>query len=212
MLEQQLSAALIIPVITFDDADDAAPLARVFCDAGLTLLEVALRSEAALDAIQSICRAQLPITVAAGTVRTPHDMQAAIAAGATLMISPGGTSALIEAACRTGVPWLPGVSTPSDVMTLAESGFSLQKLFPANPPAGLTLLDTLAGPFPDVRFVPTGGIDANTMRDFFSRPNVVAVAGSWIAPRNLIRAHAWGDIHDRAAAALTVARRLATTR
>jgi 2-dehydro-3-deoxyphosphogluconate aldolase/(4S)-4-hydroxy-2-oxoglutarate aldolase len=211
MLEQQLSAALIVPVITFDDADDAEPLARVFCNAGLTLIEVALRSDAALNAIQSICRAQLPISVAAGTVRTPHDMQAAAAAGATLMISPGSTPVLIEAARRTGVPWLPGVSTPSDVMALAESGYHIQKLFPANPPAGLALLDTLAGPFPDIRFVPTGGIDADTMRDFFSRPNVLAVAGSWIAPRNAIRAHAWGDIHDRAAAALAVARRLATT-
>jgi 2-dehydro-3-deoxyphosphogluconate aldolase/(4S)-4-hydroxy-2-oxoglutarate aldolase len=211
MLDQQLRAALLVPVITFDDADDAEPLARVLCDAGLTLLEVALRSDAALHAIHAISRARIPIAVAAGTVRTPHDMDAAAAAGATLMISPGSTPALIGAARKTALPWLPGVSTPSDVMALAESGYHIQKLFPANPPAGLTLLDTLAGPFADVRFVPTGGIDASTMRDFFSRPNVMAVAGSWIAPRSSIRAHAWGDIHDRAAAALAVARRLATT-
>jgi len=211
MFEQQLRAALIVPVITFDDADDAVPLAHVLSDVGITLLEVALRSNAALGAIRSICNAKMPITVAAGTVRTPRDMDAAAAAGATLMISPGSTPALIEAARTTQLPWLPGVSTPSEVMALVDAGYRVLKLFPANAPAGLTLLDSLAGPFPDVRFVPTGDIGTNNVRDFFSRANVIAVAGSWVAPRSLIRAHAWRDIHDRAVAALAVARGLATT-
>jgi 2-dehydro-3-deoxyphosphogluconate aldolase/(4S)-4-hydroxy-2-oxoglutarate aldolase len=211
MFERQLRAALVIPVITFDSADDAVPLAEALCDAGLTLIEVALRSDAALDAIRAICRAQLSMTVAAGTVRTPRDLHAAADAGATFAVSPGSTPALIDAVRTAQLPWLPGASTPSEVMALAGAGYTVQKLFPANPPAGLTLLDTLAGPFPDVRFVPTGGIDANIMRDFFSRPNVIAVAGSWIAPRHLLRARAWRDIHDRAVAALATARGFATT-
>jgi len=211
MLEQQLRAALVIPVITFDHADDAVPLAQALCDAGVTLLEVALRGAAALDAIRAIRKAQLSITLAAGTVRTPRDLRAAVGAGATLAVSPGSTPALIKAIRTAQLPWLPGASTPSEVMALVDAGYAVQKLFPSNPPAGLTLLDTLAGPFPDVRFVPTGGIDADTMRGFFGRPNVVAVAGSWIAPRNLIRAHAWRDIQDHARATLAIARALATT-
>jgi 2-dehydro-3-deoxyphosphogluconate aldolase/(4S)-4-hydroxy-2-oxoglutarate aldolase len=207
MIEQQLRAARIVPVTTFDDARDAVPLAQSLCDAGLTLLEVTLRSAAALDAIRAICAAHLPISVAAGTVRTPHDLRAAAAAGASIVISPGSTPALIDAVHRTQLPWLPGASTPSEVMALADAGYVLQKLYPAS----LALLDALAAPFPDVRFVPTGGIETNNVRDFFARPNVVAVAGSWIAPRNLIRAHAWRDIHDRASAALAVARTLATS-
>jgi 2-dehydro-3-deoxyphosphogluconate aldolase/(4S)-4-hydroxy-2-oxoglutarate aldolase len=207
MIEQQLRTARIVPVITFDDVGDAVPLAQALCDAGLTLLEVALRSDAALDAIRAICRERLPIVVAAGTVRTPGDLRAAAAAGASIAISPGSTPALLDAVRKSQLPWLPGASTPSEVMALADAGYALQKLFPAD----LMLLDALAGPFPDVHFVPTGGIDASNMRDFFSRPNVVAVAGSWIAPRDLVRKHAWRDIHDRASAALAVVRVLATS-
>jgi 2-dehydro-3-deoxyphosphogluconate aldolase / (4S)-4-hydroxy-2-oxoglutarate aldolase len=206
MLEQHLRTARVIAVTTIDRVDDAVPLAQVLCAAGVTLIEVTLRSSAALDAIRAIRTAQVALTVAAGTVRTPGELTAAAAAGAALLISPGSTAALIEAARNVPVQWLPGASTPSEVMALADAGYAVQKLFPAT----LPLVDALAGPFPDVHLVPTGGIDATNITDYLRRPNVVAVAGSWIAPRQLIRTQAWQDIHDRAVAAVARATRVAT--
>jgi 2-dehydro-3-deoxyphosphogluconate aldolase / (4S)-4-hydroxy-2-oxoglutarate aldolase len=205
MLEAQLRNARVIPVVTLDRADDAVPLARALCDAGLTLIEVTLRSSAALDAIRAIRAANVGIAVAAGTIRTPRDLHAAAAAGASVFVSPGSTPALIEAARAARLPWLPGASTASEIMALVDAGYFVQKLFPANPPTGFGLIDAFSGPFADVRLVPTGGVDAANMRDFLARPNVLAVAGSWIAPGQLIAAHAWPEIQRRAVAAVAAA-------
>lgn len=204
MLESLLRRATAIPVITLDDVDDAVPLARVLAQAGVTLVEVTLRTPAGIAAIRAIRDARVALEVAAGTVRTPAELRAAHAAGAVVAISPGATRALIEAARDSGVPWIPGASTPSEVMALADAGHHVQKLFPAS----IALLDALAGPFPDIALLPTGGIDADNVREFLRRPNVAAVAGTWIAPRRLIAAHAWAEIGLRARAAAA----LATTR
>ena len=204
VLNQVLRRATAIPVITFDDVDDAVPLARVLAQAGLTLVEVTLRTPAGMASIRAIRNAGIAIDVAAGTVRTPAELHAAHAAGAVVAISPGATSTLIEAARDSGVPWIPGASTPSEVMALCDAGHRVQKLFPA----AIALVDALAGPFPDVVWLPTGGIDADNAPEFLRRPNVAAVAGTWIAPQRLIAEHAWAEIGLRARAAAA----LATTR
>ena len=201
MLEALLRKAVAIPVIALDRADDAVPLARTLAAAGLTLMEITLRTPAALPAIRAIHDAKVAIDVAIGTVRSPDDMRAAQAAGAVLMISPGTTPSLITAARGAKIPWLPGVSSASEVMALADAGHTVQKLFPSR----LELVDALAGPFPDVLLLPTGGVDAGNAADYLKRPNVIAVSGSWIAPRRLIAQHEWDEIGRRARAAAALA-------
>ena len=197
MFESLLRRAVAFPVIALDRVDDAVPLARCLVDAGLTLIEITLRTPAGLPAVRAIRDADVAIDVAIGTVRSVDDMRAAARSGAVAMISPGTTPALIEAARDTTLPWLPGVATASEAMVLADAGYRVQKLFPSR----LELVDALAGPFPDVMLVPTGGVDADNAPDYLTRPNVIAVSGSWIAPRRLIAEHAWDEIGRRARAA-----------
>jgi len=202
-LEVLLRRAVAIPVIALDDVADAVPLARTLAAAGLTLMEITLRTPAALPAIRAIRRANVAIDVAIGTIRSPDDMRAAQAAGAVAMISPGTTPSLITAARSATIPWLPGVASASEVMALADAGHTVQKLFPSR----LELVDALAGPFPDVLLLPTGGVDAGNAAQFMQRANVIAVSGSWIAPRRMIAERAWDEIERRARAAAALATR-----
>ena len=201
MLQALLRKAVAIPVIALDRVDDAVPLARTLAAAGLTLMEITLRTPAALPAIRAIHDAKIAIDVAIGTIRSPDDMRAAQAAGAAAMISPGTTPSLITAARGAKIPWLPGVASASEVMALADAGHKVQKLFPSR----LELVDALAGPFADVLLLPTGGVDAGNAAEYMKRPNVIAVSGSWIAPRRLIAEHAWDEIGRRARAAAALA-------
>ncbi|HET6473308.1 MAG TPA: bifunctional 4-hydroxy-2-oxoglutarate aldolase/2-dehydro-3-deoxy-phosphogluconate aldolase [Pseudomonadales bacterium] len=196
-LERLLRRAVAVPVVALDRVDDAVPLARTLANTGLQLVEITLRTAAGLPAIRAIRAANVPLTVAAGTIRTPADLVAARDAGAAFAISPGATRALIDAARATGFAWLPGAATPSEMLTLADAGHSLQKLFPAS----LDLVDALAGPFPDIRVVPTGGVDIGNAGEYLKRRSVVAVSGSWIAPRALIAERAWPEIERRARSA-----------
>jgi len=196
-IERTLRSAVAIPVVALDRADDAVPLAHTLADAGLRMVEITLRTPAGLPAIRAIRDANVALTVAAGTIRTPAELLAARDAGAQLAISPGATRALIDAARSDGVAWVPGAATPSEVMALADAGFTVQKLFPAR----LDLVDALAGPFPDIRFVPTGGVDLGNAGEYLERRTVVAVSGSWIAPRALIAERAWPEIERRARSA-----------
>ena len=200
MFETLLRRAVAFPVIALDRAEDAVPLARCLADAGLTLIEITLRTPAGLPGVRAIRDANVGIDVAIGTVRNIDDMRAAAEAGAIATISPGTTPTLIEAARNAALPWLPGVATASEVMRLSDAGFRIQKLFPSR----LELVDALAGPFPDVMLVPTGGVDQDNARDYLQRPNVIAVSGSWIAPRRLIAEHAWIEIGRRARAAVAL--------
>ncbi len=200
MFETLLRRAVAFPVIALDRAEDAVPLARCLADAGLTLIEITLRTPAGLPGVRAIRDANVGIDVAIGTVRNIDDMRAAAEAGAVATISPGTTPTLIEAARNAALPWLPGVATASEVMRLSDAGFRIQKLFPSR----LELVDALAGPFPDVMLVPTGGVDQDNARDYLQRPNVIAVSGSWIAPRRLIAEHAWVEIGRRARAAVAL--------
>lgn len=186
------TAAPVIPVLTVTRFEDAAPLAAALVAGGLPVIEVTLRSPAALDAIRAMRAAAPDAIVGAGTLRTPSDVAAARAAGAVFGVSPGATPALLDAVGDW--PFLPGCATASEAMVLAERGFSLLKFFPAGPAGGPAFLKALAAPLPDIRFCPTGGVSAANAADYLALENVPVVGGSWVAPGGAISEGDWGTI------------------
>ncbi|WP_119462221.1 bifunctional 4-hydroxy-2-oxoglutarate aldolase/2-dehydro-3-deoxy-phosphogluconate aldolase [Rhodospirillaceae bacterium SYSU D60014] len=193
-----LASVGIVPVLTIERREDAVPLARALVEGGFPVLEVTLRTDAGLDAAAAIAAEVPSAVVGLGTVLTPADLDRARAVGALFAVSPGATPALLSAAADSGLPFLPGVATPSEMMQARAAGFTLLKYFPAEPSGGVAALRALRGPFPDLRFCPTGGIDEHSLRDYLALPNVVAVGGSWLAPAADIAAGAWSRITERA--------------
>src|SRR6202040_4105339 len=183
----------VIPVLTIEREEDAVPLARALLDGGLPLLEVTLRTPAALAAIAAIAREVPQVVVGAGTVQRPADVVRACTAGARFLVSPGMTPELAATALATELPYLPGVATPSEVMTARDLGISFLKLFPAEAVGGLALLQALAPVFPGVAFCPTGGIDERSAAKYLALPNVPAVGGSWMAARAVVGARGWAE-------------------
>ena len=195
------SLAPVIPVITIEDASHAVPLARALVAGGLPAIEITLRTDAAVEAARAIV-AQVPeAVVGIGTVLTPNDLERASALGAAFAVSPGVTPDLLTAAAITDLPFAPGIQTPSDLITCVGRGFEVVKFFPAVPAGGLPALSALSGPFPNVRYCPTGGIGAANAHQWLAHPKVVAVGGSWVAPASDISAGAWPAIEQRARAA-----------
>ena len=176
----------VIPVLTLERTADAVPLARALAAGGLTVLEVTLRTKAALDAIKAIA-AQVPdCVVGVGTVTRASDIAAAIAVGAKYLVSPGTPPDLAAALAGASVPVLPGCATVSEAMALAGRGFKVLKFFPAEASGGVAWLKSVAAPLPDLKFCPTGGIDAKNIAAYLACPNVLAVGGSWVAPKDAI--------------------------
>jgi 2-dehydro-3-deoxyphosphogluconate aldolase/(4S)-4-hydroxy-2-oxoglutarate aldolase len=198
-----MRSATVIPVIAIDDPAHAAPLARALVAGGIRVLEVTLRTAHGLDAIRAMTQVEGAI-VGVGTLTQPEEFAAARDAGAVFGVSPGLTPALIDAAKKSGLPLLPGVMTPSEVMAAREAGFRQLKLFPAVPAGGVGMLNAIAGPLPDVTFCPTGGISIDTAPQFLACKNVACVGGSWLTPKDAIKAGDWELITDlaRSAAAL----------
>lgn len=195
--------APVIPVLVVEAAEEAAPLARALIAGGLPALEVTLRTPAALEAIRAM--AGLPGgVVGAGTLLTPEDVRAAVAAGARFGVSPGATPRLLDAAAEAGLPLLPGAATASEVMALLERGHRVQKFFPAEAAGGAAALAALGGPLPQVAFCPTGGIGPANAPAYLALRNVLCVGGSWVAPKAMVAARDWAGITAlaRAAAAL----------
>jgi len=188
----------VIPVIVVEELAHAVPLAEALVAGGIRVLEVTLRTPAALAAIRAIAGEVPEAIVGVGTLTRPTDFADAKAAGARFGVSPGLTPALIEAARQTKLPLLPGVFTPSDVIAARMAGFGQLKLFPAQQAGGVGMLKALAGPFPDVTFCPTGGIAAETAPDFLALPNVACVGGSWLTPKAALVAGDWGRITELA--------------
>ena len=184
----------VIPVIVIDDVAHAVPLARALVDGGVRVLEVTLRTAAGLDAIRRIARDVPEAIVGVGTITAPADFAAALDAGARFGVSPGLTPALIEAARTSGLPLLPGVMTPSDVIAARAAGFRQLKLFPAQQAGGIGMLKALHGPFPDVMFCPTGGVSEDTAPQFLALPNVACVGGSWLTPKAAVQAGNWAQL------------------
>jgi len=198
-----MRSASVIPVIAIDDPDHAVPLAKALVAGGIRVLEVTLRTKHGLGAIRAMSEVEGAI-VGVGTLTTAEEFAASRDAGAVFGVSPGLTQALIDAARSSGLPLLPGVMTPSEVMAAREAGFRQLKLFPAVPAGGVGMLNAIGGPLPDVTFCPTGGISIDTAPAFLACKNVACVGGSWLTPKDAIQAGDWGRITElaRAAAAL----------
>lgn len=189
--------APVVPVIVIKDASKAADLARALVSGGLPVLEVTLRSDAALDAIREMSAIEGG-HVGAGTVLTPEDARRAKDAGAEFAVSPGVTGKLILACAELELPLLPGAVTASEVMRAADAGFDMLKFFPAEAAGGASALKSLAGPLPHISFCPTGGISPSNASDYLSLPNVICVGGSWIVTDADTAAGNWQAIEDRA--------------
>jgi 2-dehydro-3-deoxyphosphogluconate aldolase/(4S)-4-hydroxy-2-oxoglutarate aldolase len=193
--------APVVPVLTIERLADAVPLARALVKGGLPVLEVTLRTAAALAALSAIA-AEVPDTVVgAGTVLQPRQLDDVTRAGARFAVSPGCTPTLVTAARAAGLPFLPGIQTVSEAMVLAEQGFGLLKFFPADSAGGLAWLKAVAAPLAGLRFCPTGGVDADTAQSYLSLGNVACVGGSWVAPRDAVASGDWVRIERLAAAA-----------
>ena len=188
----------VIPVIVISSADKAEPLADALLAGGVRTAEITLRSPAAIKAIEKIARNCPDITVGAGTVLTARDAQTAADAGSQFAVSPGTTPSVIEGCKSAGLPLLPGAATVSEMMILAEQGYSLQKFFPADAAGGISFIQSLSSPLPDLTFCPTGGISETTAPDWLALPNIACVGGSWIAPQALIESGDFAEITNRA--------------
>ena len=191
----------LIPVLTIADPAHAAPLAEALLAGGITVLEVTLRTPAALEAIAEIVRTCPAATVGAGTIRDAGQLGAAIHAGAAFGVSPGTTARLADAVAETDLPFLPGAATASEAMALAERGFDVVKFFPAEAAGGVATLKAWQAPLPDLRFCPTGGVTGENAGDYLALANVACVGGSWVAPAGRVAAADWAGITDRARAA-----------
>jgi 2-dehydro-3-deoxyphosphogluconate aldolase/(4S)-4-hydroxy-2-oxoglutarate aldolase len=183
-----VTTAPVIPVLTIERAADAVPLARALATGGLPVIEVTLRTKAALDAIKAIARELPECIVGVGTVTRVSDIASAISAGAKYLVSPGTPAELASALAEKSVPVLPGCATVSEAMALAERGFKVLKFFPAEASGGTAWLKSVAAPLPDLRFCPTGGIDGKNIAAYLGCTNVLAVGGSWVAPKDAIAA------------------------
>ena len=192
------AARPVLPVVTLDRVDRALPLADTFAAAGITTLEITLRTPAALDAISSLRAARPELVVGAGTVLGPDQLMAVQAAGAQFAVSPGLGPGLLDTATDLGIPYMPGVATMSEVMTARARGFTHLKLFPAFAGGGGAFLRSVAAALPDVRFCPTGGVAPDNYMELLAIGNVVCVGGSWVAPRAAIDAGRWADIEAAA--------------
>jgi 2-dehydro-3-deoxyphosphogluconate aldolase/(4S)-4-hydroxy-2-oxoglutarate aldolase len=186
--------APVIPVIVLDDAADAVPLARALVEGGIRMLEVTLRTPAALACIEAISREVPAAVVGAGTVRNAADARAAAGAGARFAVSPGYTPAVGQACRDAGLPLLPGVATPTEAMRAQDDGYTELKFFPAMQAGGPAMLKAWAGPFPELRFCPTGGVTSANAKEFLALGNVVCVGGSWICPTEAVKAGDWARI------------------
>ena len=186
--------ATIIPVLTIDRLEDAVPLARALVAGGVGVLEVTLRTPAAIPAAKAIMAEVPEAIVGIGTILNGADLARAEALGAKFGISPGATPDLLKAAAASALPFAPGIATASDLMQARAHGFDLVKFFPAESAGGIKALRALAGPFPEVRFCPTGGIGEANAAAWLREPNVVAVGGSWLCPAAEIRSANWAGI------------------
>ena len=201
-----LALAPVVPVLTIEHIDHAVPLARALCAGGLRVLEVTLRTPAALTAIEAMRNAVPEAVVGVGTLARPGDFATAGDAGAQFGVSPGLTAEMTAAARSASFPMLPGIMTPTELIAGLGWGYDTFKLFPAQQAGGIGMLKALGAPFPDVVFCPTGGITRATAPEFLALPNVACVGGSWVAPADKIRAGDWAAIEQLAKDAASLAK------
>ena len=195
----------IVPVIVITDVVQAVPLAHALLAGGVDVMEITLRHAAGLPAIEAVARQVPQMCVGAGTVTRASEMARARDAGARFALSPGMSDELVQAALDCALPFIPGVMTPGEVMRAREHGFGLLKLFPAEQAGGVGMLKALAGPLPEMRFCPTGGVSPSNLTQYLKQPNVAMVGGSWLTPAAALEQGRWQDITDLAAQATALA-------
>ncbi|MFF7008250.1 bifunctional 4-hydroxy-2-oxoglutarate aldolase/2-dehydro-3-deoxy-phosphogluconate aldolase [Streptomyces fimicarius] len=200
-----LDLAPVVPVVVLHDVADAVPLARALVAGGLPAIEVTLRTPAALESIRAMAAEVPGAVVGAGTVISPEHVRDTVDAGARFLVSPGWTDALLEAMKASGVPFLPGVSTTSEVVALLERGVREMKFFPAEAAGGTAYLKALSAPLPQARFCPTGGISLASAPSYLALPNVGCVGGSWMVPADAVAAKDWDRVARLAAEAAALA-------
>lgn len=200
-------AGPVVPVLQFDNVEQGEQVSRALLAGGVRVLEITLRTPAAMDVIRHVAGLSDELIVGVGTLTHPQEMAQAVAAGARFGVSPGYTSALGAAAKAAGLPLLPGVVTPSDILAALADGYETVKFFPAEPSGGVPMLKALYGPFRQVRFCPTGGISAASAPSYLAQPNVVCVGGSWLTPKALVDAKDWDGITRLAQSASAFPRR-----
>jgi 2-dehydro-3-deoxyphosphogluconate aldolase / (4S)-4-hydroxy-2-oxoglutarate aldolase len=211
----ELGRHRLVPVITLDQARHAGPLLAALTAGGLPCAEVTFRTPAAADALRAMTEAAAeagaspggPALIGAGSVRRPEQVDQALEAGARFIVSPGLSPAVLRACADQAVPVIPGVATATEICVALDAGITTVKLFPAEPLGGLALISALRGPFPEVRFVPTGGIGAEQLPAYLACPAVAAVGGSWMASRSLIQQERFSEIAALTAGAVELARR-----
>ncbi len=207
---EQIAASGLVPVVRIERAADAPELARTLAGADLACIEITFRTDAAVDAIRAI-RAEVPdVLVGAGTIVTLDQLDRALEAGALFIVSPGLQADVVRRCQARSVPVLPGVYTPTEILAAVDLGVSVAKLFPASAAGGPAYLRALAGPFPSVSFVPTGGIDQADVEAYLRVPSVVAVGGSWMVRPELLAARDWATVGRLAAEATAVVRSVRT--
>ena len=195
----------VIPVVIIEDINHAVPLADALADGGINVIEVTLRSAAALDCIAAIADQRPEMTLGAGTILTPGQMQAAKDAGADFAVSPGAYPDLVKSSTQSNLPLLPGAATASEMMALMADGITAMKFFPASVAGGVDYLQALTSPLADAVFCPTGGISPQTAPHWLALPNVVCVGGSWVAPKDLLATGDFDEITARARACADLA-------
>ncbi|MHC0041752.1 bifunctional 4-hydroxy-2-oxoglutarate aldolase/2-dehydro-3-deoxy-phosphogluconate aldolase [Vibrio campbellii] len=191
-----LSDLRVMPVIQIEDANDAVPLAKVLVENGLPAAEITFRTQAAADAIANIRAAYPNMTLCAGTVLTPEQADAAIAAGADFIVSPGFNPITVKHCLDSGIKIIPGVNNPSQVEQALEMGIQAMKLFPAEASGGISMLKSLVGPYRDIQLMPTGGVKLSNLLDYLAITQVIACGGTWIAPTTAIAANDWQVIAE----------------
>lgn len=193
----------VLPVVTAADVDSTVKLARTLQQGGMKAIEITLRTDAALEGIRAVQAAVPELLVAAGTVNTPSDLEQVLNAGVKLALSPGATPDLLRAAADSGLPFIPGVATASEVMRGMEFGFDVFKLFPAVTTGGVDMLKALSGPFAQIQFCPTGGLNRGNFKQYLALPNVICCGGSWMASAELLKGGKWDEIERLASEAMT---------
>lgn len=199
--EELMALGAVVPVVVLNDVDHAVPLARALVAGGLPVIEVTLRTEAALESIRRIAAEVPDAVIGAGTIVSAGNAKDALAAGSRFLVSPGCTERLRGAMADTGLPFLPGVATASEAMALLEQGVTAMKFFPAKAAGGAPYLKSIGGPLPQIRFCPTGGITLETAPDYLGLPNVGCVGGTWLTPADAIATGDWARIEKLAAEA-----------
>jgi 2-dehydro-3-deoxyphosphogluconate aldolase/(4S)-4-hydroxy-2-oxoglutarate aldolase len=200
-----LDVVPVLPVVVLDRLEDAVPVARALVAGGVPAIELTLRTAVALDAVRAISDEVPEILVGAGTVVTPGQAKQALDAGARFLVSPGSTPALLAAMADTGLPFLPGTSTVSEVLAALELGLTELKFFPAEASGGTSYLRSLAAPVPAARFCPTGGITLASAPEYLALPNVGCVGGSWLTPADVVGRGDWAAVTALAAEAAALA-------